>query len=148
MKEHLIGMWQLADYKVTYLDGKTMHPYGPQAAGLLVYDPQGWMAVQIMRPGIARFEVDDRWMGTSEEVQAAFNGYQAYFGRYTIDNEAKIVTHHVAGSTFPNYIDKKQARHFEFQDDCLVLSTPPMAFGGKTGTGRMIWQRLSDQVRV
>ena len=145
IEERLAGTWQLVGFEVNYPDGKTEYPYDREPAGLLVYDRQGWMSVQIMRPGIEQFKVDDRWLGSPEEMQAAFNGYVAYYGRYTVDVKTSRVTHHVEGSVFPNYIGTKMVRLFEFQNDCLELSTPPMAFGGEAGTGRLTWVRLPDQ---
>lgn len=142
IKERFTGAWRLAGYALNQPDGKVTYPYGEETAGLLMYDAQGHMSVQIMKPGVARFSIDDRWMGTPEEVKAAFDAYIAYYGQYTVDEEAKTVTHHVDGSVFPNYVGKKLVRMFELSADCLILSTPPMSFGGAAATARLTWLRL------
>ena len=141
MQEALKGTWRLVSYEVNHPDGKIIYPYGKEAMGLLIYDGQGNMSVHIMLPDRPNFAVNDRWLGTPDEVQAAFNGYIAYYGRYSIDAQQGTVTHHVDGSVFPNYIGKKLVRKFDVSGDILVLSTPPMAFGGMAGVGRLTWVR-------
>jgi hypothetical protein len=144
MKEQFVGTWQMEAFEVNFLDGETLYPYGREPQGRLMYDGLGNMAVQIMRPGIAPFAVYDRWMGTPEEVRAAFHGYLAYYGSYTVNIEEKTVSHHMSGSVFPNYIGDTSVRSFEFSGERLTLSTPPMPFGGAEGTARLIWVRSSE----
>jgi hypothetical protein len=142
MEEHFAGAWKLAVYELSSSDGESTFPYGKNPSGILMYDRLGNMAVQIMRPGITPFAINDRWMGTTDEMKTAFEGYIAYYGRYAVDVKKGTVTHHVAGSVFPNYIGRKLIRMFEFIDDNLVLSTPSMDFGGSAGIGRLTWVRL------
>ena len=130
-------------FEISFSDGEMLYPYGQEPQGRLMYDRQGHMAVQIMRPGIVPFAVYDRWMGTPEEVRTAFNGYLAYYGIYTIDAAEKTITHHIRGSVFPNYIGDAVVRAYAFSGDRLTLSTPPMPFGGKKGTGRLVWLRVA-----
>ena len=144
MEEQFVGTWQMAAFDVSFSDRETLYPYGQEPQGMLMYDRLGNMAVQIMRPGIAPFAIYDRWMGTPEEVLAAFNGYLAYYGSYTVNVEEKSVSHHMSGSVFPNYIGDTSVRSFEFLGNTLVLSTPPMPFGGAAGSGTLTWVRVTD----
>jgi len=142
MEERFTGAWRLESYEVTGADGEVTHPFGEKPEGMIVYDGQGHMSVHIMRQGVPPFAVDDRWMGTDGEVRAAFEGYTAYYGRYSVEADKGEVTHHVAGSVFPNYIGRKLVRRYEFSGDKLTLSTPPMSFGGKEGLARLVWVRM------
>ena len=141
MEERFAGAWRLAAYELEGDDGKITQPYGEKPEGMLMYDAEGHMAVQIMRPGTAPFAANDRWLGTDEELRAAFEGYIAYYGRYTVDTDRREVTHHVEGSVFPNYIGRRLVRYYEIGEGRLTLSTPPMPFGGSPGVGRLVWVR-------
>ena len=79
--------------------------------------------------------------GTSEEIREAFEGYVAYFGSYTVDPEAGVVTHQVAESLLPNWIDGSQIRYYEIDEDTLTLRTPPIQSGGREIVGILIWSR-------
>ena len=79
--------------------------------------------------------------GTPEEVSAAFTGYVAYYGTYSVDEAAGVVTHLVAGSLFPNWVGGKQQRHFLLERDSLTLTTPPIVLQGSEWVFRLVWKR-------
>ncbi len=140
-KEQFVGTWQLIASEFRRLDGTSLYPYGPDASGTLYYDAAGNMAVQLMRADRPLFAAGDRQQGTPEEIRAAFDGYLAYFGRYEVDEAAKIVIHHIVGCSFPNWIGQPQKRFFAFASNQLTLSTPPLPVGGTTIIGMLQWQR-------
>jgi len=75
------------------------------------------------------------------EIKSAFEGFVGYYGAYEVDEEQGTVTHHLEGSSFPNWVGTDQRRFFEFSGSRLTLSTPPIAFGGQDVTGVLIWER-------
>jgi hypothetical protein len=97
-----------------------------------------------MDPDRPKFASKDHMRGTDEEVRAAFEGYQAYYGTFTLDEKEKTAIHHVEGSIFPNLIGHQLKRHYEFSQDGsrLTLGTPPMPMGGDKVSGVYIWERL------
>ncbi len=84
---------------------------------MIYYDRSGAMAAQI---------APDRHVPmagaepTAEEARAALAGYIAYFGTYTIDEEARTVTHHRQGSVQPGDLSD-YVRTYEFVGDRLIL---------------------------
>ena len=52
MKERMVGAWRLVSYETDEQEGKRGKPYG-DAVGRLVYDDNGNMSGQVMRPGRA-----------------------------------------------------------------------------------------------
>src|SRR5262245_42359355 len=89
----LIGNWSLVSFEVVSGD-QTECPFGPDAAGMLTYDRASRMAVQIMKTGRPIFASDELESGTVEALTAAFNGYVAYYGTYSVDERARVITHH------------------------------------------------------
>ncbi len=99
------------------------------------------MSVIIMRPERPKSSINDKSKATNEEIKSAFDGFEAYFGTYEIDEEKKIVSHHIVGSLFPNWEGMTHTRFAEFSGNQLTLKTPPMQYGGETISGTLIWQR-------
>ena len=108
---------------------------------MLIYDEGGQMSVQIMHPERPAFVSNDLRKGTPEEIQAAFDGYVAYFGTYEVNEEEGAITHSIKGSLFPNWVGQNQKRLFEFSGNHLTLKTPPMPVAGTTVTGILVWER-------
>ncbi len=117
------------------------YPMGRNISGMLMYDANGHMSAQIMHLDRPTFASDDQLKGNPEEIKSAFEGFVAYFGTYEVNKEEGTVTHHVEGSSFPNWVGTDQRRFFEFYGNQLTVSTPPTPFGGEQLTALLIWER-------
>lgn len=133
-----VGTWALVSWEAQTEKGDTEHPFGKDAAGWIMYDGEGNMSVNVMRRGRPHFSTDDPAGGTAEEIEAAYNGYLAYCGTYTVQESTRTITHSLKGSLFPNWVGSELVRHFEFSEDKLTLSTPPIA--GSTHV--LVWRRI------
>ncbi len=133
VKQQLIGSYRLVSY-VSY-DEKGVETPTNFTVGQISYDAAGRMSAQLMakdRPRAGR--------GASDaERAAAAAGYVAYFGRYEIDAERGVVTHHVEGSVSQNMVGQAMPRYYELSPDgqTLYLSTK----NGDRVTGRLRWDR-------
>jgi hypothetical protein len=122
LAERLIGTWTLSSFTLKHPTGRETHPYGTDAVGMLIYDGKGHMAGQLMSRRRPAFGSDRPRGGNDHEVRAAFEGYIAYFGTYTVDESIAVVTHHVQGALLPNWVSSQQKRNIEFREGRLVLS--------------------------
>jgi Lipocalin-like domain len=135
LKQQLIGSYKLISY-VQYdqngVERRTNH-----TAGQISYDAAGRMSAQLM-PG-DRLPLPTGGAATDAQRAAAAAGYVAYFGRYEIDAEHGVVTHHVEGSLSQSMIGQAMPRYFEFSPDgqTLYLTTK----SGDRVTGRLRWDR-------
>lgn len=141
--DKFIGTWKLVTTEYHRSDGTIIDPYGRGALGILMYDTAGNMAAQLMRSDRPIFVAGDMHEGTPDEIKAAFEGLITYFGRYDVNAETEIVTHHITGCSFPNWVGSDQTRFFAFSGDRLTLSTPPILLGGSTLTGVLVWERVA-----
>jgi hypothetical protein len=99
---------------------------------MVIYDATGVMSLQIM-PDVAIRRAFAAKEPTAEEARAAFTGYQAYFGTYSVDPVAKTVTHHLDANLDPGQIDNR-TRTYEFiGPDKLVL---------RINSRTLTWQRV------
>ena len=109
-----------------------------------MYDAQGSMSAQLANKNRRAFAVADRMAGTPEEIKAAFESYQAYYGHYKIDEREQMVTHTVTQALLPNWVGSEQRRYYKFKDGRLLLRTPPMTIGGKRVTGELVWEKIKS----
>ena len=138
----LVGTWRLVSYEARASSGEIRYPLGQHLIGQLFYDQQGNMSAHVMRVDRATFISDDSGSGTDAEVRAAFEGHTSYFGTYTIDSSARTVTHHVHGSSYPNWIGHDQIRSYRIDGSHLVLSTPSILFRGESLEYILTWERI------
>jgi len=129
------GNWRLVSFE-TVNDGGAVTP-SRYTDGRIMYDEAGHMAAQLTfanRPPLSP-------EATDAERAAAQASYLAYYGTYQVDQQAGRVTHHVQGSTNPNWPRTNLIRYYEFSDkgDTLRLSLRNDA--GRT-TGTLVWARI------
>lgn len=137
MRERLLGSWQVVSWEWHDAEGAVTSPLGEDPAGQLIYDSSGAMSAQLMRRDQPPFQDEDWRAATVEEKARAWSGYFGYFGTYTVDEEAGIVTHHVEGSAFPNLVGTEQVRSALLDGDRLSLVA-------ETAWGRvsLTWERI------
>lgn len=138
----IAGGWRLVSFEARNSAGETRHPLGTTPKGSLFYDDRGHMSAQLMDAQRPRFTAADRAGGTDAEMRAAIAGYDAYYGRYTLEVQQGIIIHHVEGALFPNLIGSDQVRHFRLHGDRLTITTPPMLVAGEEFTAILVWERM------
>jgi hypothetical protein len=123
LKIAIIGTWRLDSRAVRQADGsESFAPsYGPNPVGYLTYDSVGHMSIQQMRPNRPKKDTTD--------------GYEAYFGTYSVDEQKKTVTHHIEGDLLPERVGKDFQREIEIKGDQLLLTVhDPLSASGKDVT--------------
>ena len=134
-QKRFVGHWRLVKFE--NFDEKGAARDAGYESGRIFYDAAGNMSAQLMRTGRARLSSPS----TEPERAAAYSGYIAYFGRYTIDPATSRVVHHVEGSTNPNWVKTDLTRYYELSaDDNRLLLSLKNAQGRITST--LTWERL------
>jgi len=137
VKEQLIGTWRLISQETEFPDGHKEHTRGQNPDGILMYDVFGNMSVHLSRTEEPLNQHTD--ITVFETVMAE---YHAYFGTYEIDEDARIVYHHIVSAVFPPYRGTRQVRHFELDGDELRLYAAATTAGDDTKRF-LIWHRLT-----
>jgi hypothetical protein len=105
--------------------------------GFLTYTADGRITAMISYDGRKPLSVG---AGTEEKAEA-FNTFLAYAGSYTLKGDKVI--HHVEISSIENYVGRDLVRSVKFEDDQIILVTPPTPMNGKLQTFELIWRRLT-----
>jgi hypothetical protein len=120
---HLVGTWKLVSRVVTSADGTAVQDpgLGKTPSGYLIYDSSGHVAAQLMRPD-RPVAIDCGTSGpTPRDNSQSVNGYDAYFGTYTIDETKHSVTHHLEGALSAADVGKNLVREFHVSGDKLTI---------------------------
>jgi len=125
--QKLIGAWR---YVGTRVNGSKWDR-GANPKGMIYYGPHGEMAVQVA-PDVKRLRAGAAM--TAEEAKIALKDYVAYFGTYTVDEQAGTVTHHRHDSVQPGDTGDL-VRRYEFSGDRLILH-------GINSTLEVTWERI------
>ncbi len=142
--DKFIGAWRLVSVKGNspMRTARYDHPNG-----LIIYDRSKWMITNIAIHGERKPFVGGLSAGTVEEKAGAFDTYLAYYGTYTVDENAQTVTHHLVDHSYPGYRGRDNVRWFEFQgDNRIVLIPTEDGKGGsinrKDATYKLTWERI------
>jgi len=141
--EDLIGTWELESCIAKAASGAQRFSYGESPRGFLTYTASGHMATVIMRSGRTKFASPDAQGGTREEIKEAFDGFDAYAGLFTFDEETGTVTHTVEVSKRPNWEGTAQLRYAKLVDGRLHLDTPPILSQGQEWVLSLAWHRAA-----
>ena len=116
-----VGTWTLVSrIDKTNNDSTIIEPsLGSDPIAILIYDTLGNVAVQIMK----RNRQDTSVINSTADPNnsSSMNGYDAYFGKYTIDYSKKQISHHIIATLDAKNLNKTIVRNFDFSNDTLRL---------------------------
>ena len=108
-RERFVGAWRLA-WMEEPGPGGTMTRITDRK-GTLMYTTDGRMSVQIQFPE-AQSSVSNDYIS---------NGYEASFGTYEVNEQAKTITRHVEGSITRGLVGQSLTRAYRFSDGRLTM---------------------------
>ena len=152
--QDLVGTWRLVTIEVEGPAGRSNDPFfGKVESGLLIYDASGWVSVQIVSS--ARPKVDapaarqaaavkpGANRGTDSRLKAQLtDGYYAYFGTWSYDAQAGVVTHVVSSALDPGEEGAHYAQQVRLNGARMIFSREVTSGGGKA-IQKKIWERVT-----
>jgi Lipocalin-like domain len=140
IEDLLIGAWRVLAVEHQADDGEVGRPFGDDPQGIIIYAASRYMTAVLMRPGRPHFAAGDVLGGSVDERASAFLTANAFAGRWELQGEELV--HHLAVTTFPNWVGTQQRRRFEVTDTHLTLYPPSMLMQGKLRRARVHCARL------
>lgn len=140
-RERLVGLWRLVSIRERSGGGSESDDprFGPDPEGRLLYTEDGLVSVHFMRSRRAPWSNEESPTDAERAESAA--GYGAYAGRYTVEEAAGFVLHHVDVALIPNRVGKDLQRFFSFSGNRLTLKPPPVIRGGVEIQRSLVWER-------
>jgi hypothetical protein len=146
-RQDLIGVWRLQSIQVVGPKGPQDDPfYNANSTGILVYDPSGWMSVQIVgqpRPAMEVPASRPARTNTADEAQlkaAVLDTYYAYFGTWEYDESTSTVSHHIQSSLIPSEDGMTYSQTATLEGGELIFSVRKEAAGGTAQ--KKVWKRI------
>ncbi|MEZ5318732.1 MAG: lipocalin-like domain-containing protein [Vicinamibacterales bacterium] len=145
LSKRIVGSWELTFREDRDAQG-LVHPdpgLGPDPVGLLVYDAGGRFSAQFMMRD--RSAVTDRDVASvsGRNNTRAVNGYDAYFGRYTVDDVTGTVTQILEGALASDNVGVVVTRRMTVTGDGLELRLPTTALDGTPVIRTLRWRRVA-----
>ena len=140
LKQQIVGTWDFVVAEVTAPDGKKSYPFGETPKGILIFTPDGRFAQIHIASNVPKLASNNRLTGTAEEYADIMRRSVSVFGTYTIDEDKKTVTYHIASASFPNWQGESQTRTIDKLSDEEFVNTNPNVAGGR-GSASNIYRR-------
>jgi hypothetical protein len=143
VEQKLLGTWHLVSYvREDIPSGAKSDVLGPHSHGYINYGRDGRMIVIIV--GSDRKKPAGSVV-TPAEAAALLKSMLAYAGTFTIDSEAKTVTHHIDISWDESRTGTDQVRRFNLEGDHLTLTTEPSTdpVTGEKTVRELVWEKLN-----
>ena len=142
IQQAILGTWKLVSYVREELpSGAKSDVMGAHPSGYINYGPDGRMIVIIV--GTDRKKPAGA-VATPDEAEALIRSMLAYAGTYTIDSQAKTVTHHIDISWDQSRTGTDHVRSYKLEGNHLTLTTEPSRdpATGKNTVRTLLWERL------
>lgn len=137
----IVRTWKVTSYiREEIPSGAKSDVMGAHPSGYINYGADGRMMVIIV--GDRKRPVGP--IATPEEAKALISSLISYAGAYTIDSEAKTVTHHVDVSWDESRTGESFERTYKLDGDRLTITTRPSKdpVTGKESVRTLIFERL------
>lgn len=139
----LPGTWRLVSRTDVAKNGeRRIDPaLGEDPIAILFYDRSGNFAAQFMKRDRTA-AVDVVAAGPAKNNSRAKDGYDAYFGSYTIDDAAGAVTQELAGALSKENVGHVLTRGMTVEGDALTIELETTSVEGEPVTRTLRWKRV------
>jgi hypothetical protein len=144
LASQLIGTWRLVSREDRTAAGeRRMDPgLGADPVALLVFDKAGNFAAQFMKRDRSTAEVAATTRSGANN-STAVNGYDAYFGKYIVDEGSGSVRTTLMGSLSPGDVGSVFTREMHVDGETLTIKLATTSAEGDPVTRTLIWERAA-----
>jgi hypothetical protein len=142
LASQLIGTWRLVSREDRTAAGeRRIDPgLGADPVALLVFDMAGNFAAQFMKRDRSNVDISVTTRAGSNN-STAVNGYDAYFGTYTVDEGSGSVRTTLEGSLSPEDVGSVFTREMHVDGDTLTIQLETTSGDGEPVTRTLTWRR-------
>lgn len=142
LKSGVPGIWQLESRIDTDSSGnREIDPIlGSDPLGILCFSKDRF-AAQFMKRDRSESQIAAR-SAQGANNSSAVNGYDAYFGTYTVDEATGTLSIRLDGAITPSNIGSRFERHIEVRENELSIQLATTSTDGKPITRTLTFSRL------
>ncbi|MEQ1832660.1 MAG: lipocalin-like domain-containing protein [Candidatus Eisenbacteria bacterium] len=144
LSESLVGTWELLSREDRTAAGeRRIDPsLGADPIALLMYDRTGHFAAQFMKRDRSQPAPPGTASAPAPNNTGARDGYDAYFGAYSVDDASGTVTQRLTGSLSPQNVGMQLTRAMTVAGDELSIELATAAADGEPVTRTLRWRRV------
>ncbi len=141
LSEEIAGVWWLLSREDTAQDGspRVDPTLGSDALGILTY-ANGRFAAQFMKRDRTSTVMSGD-LTVAQNNTGAIDGYDAYFGTYSVDESTGEVAHRLDGALNYDNVGMEVSRVLTVEGDTLVIRLETATTGGEPVTRTLVWER-------
>lgn len=121
----LLGTWELITYYAPAVSDPEdiFYPLGKDAKGIIMYNPDGYMAASLLRPGQRPYASAEPSSASRDELADSARRFLGYTGPYYLDEsgDRPTIRHLMRLVNFPNWLGNVQTRVIDLAGDRLML---------------------------
>lgn len=142
LSDLLPGTWELVSrIDVAESGERRIDPsLGEDPIALLIYDRAGHFAAQFMKRDRSTPSVEPA--APAANNSRARDGYDAYFGTYTIDDAEGTVTQQLVGALSRENVGVVLTRAMTVVGDTLTIRLQTTSIDGENVTRELLWKRV------
>ena len=138
----LTGTWELIGRTTITSSGREIPPSFGDAIALLIYDGHGNFSAQFMRKDRQSGDQDpESGVPAAPNNSRAVGGYDAYFGKYVVDDASGSVTQTLTGSLSPENVGQVLTRRMAVENDELTIRVDTATEDGEPAVLTLQWRR-------
>ena len=144
LSEALVGSWRLLSREDRTRSGeRRVDPaLGEDPHALLVYDRGGNFAAQFMKRDRTP-EQPEASRTAAPNNSRTVNGYDAYFGTYTVNDSTATVTQTLVGALSPENVGLVVTRSMRVAGDELIIQLQTASADGTPVVRTLRWRRVA-----
>jgi len=143
LSDALTGTWELITRKTVTAGGREAPLRMGEAIALLIYDGRGNFSAQFMKKDRRSGDPDpESGAPPAPNNSRAIGGYDAYFGRYVVDDKRSSVTQTLIGSLSPENVGQVLTRRMSVENDELTIHVDTATDDGEPAVLTLRWRRL------
>jgi hypothetical protein len=141
LADRIIGSWRLTSREDRTSTGELrVEPgLGADPVALLIYDRGGNFAAQFMKRDRTGFIA----AGPASNNSTAVGGYDAYFGKYKVNEASGAVTQTLEAALSPGNVGMVVTRELQVEGDVLTIRLQTNALDGTQVQRTLRWQRAA-----
>jgi hypothetical protein len=140
ISSQVAGTWRLVSYQEKLSNGDIVNPYGDTPQGVAIFEPGGYVSVQIMKIPRVSFPAGyDR--ATVEQVKAVHEAYLAYYGTWAIDETESALIENIKASNQPYLNNQMTTQRYDFEGKRLSLRTV-LTDRGDEHSVVFVWEKM------
>jgi len=133
LSEQMVGAWEVESRIDRTADGATVEEpqLGTDPVALIYFDASGRFAAQFMRRSPVDAAATQAVGDAAPNNSRAVSGYDAYFGKYAVDDAQRQVTLTLMGALARENVGMVLTREMTVSGDRLVIRVPTATSDGR-----------------